>query len=86
MNLKDEFLTALRNGEDYDTLLELVHRHQAQGLPPQEAYAILRQIWLEFGFDKIEDDNCLQGDLEYVMEKIWYECPAPERGDEQRIG
>jgi len=79
MNLRDEFLTALHGGEDYDALLELVHRHQAQGLPPQEAYAILHQIWLEFGFDKVEEGSRLQDDLEYVMEKIWYECPARER-------
>lgn len=79
MNLKEEFLTALRDGEDYDALLELVHRYQAQGLPPQEAYAILHQTWLEFGFDKIEEGSRLQDDLEYVMEKIWYECPAAER-------
>lgn len=79
MNLKDEFLSALRGEEDYDALVDLVHRHQAQGLSPQEAYAILHRIWLEFGFDKAEDDSRLQGDLEYVMEKIWYECPAAER-------
>jgi len=86
MNLKDEFLTALRGGEDYDVLLELVHRHQGQGLSPQKAYAILHQIWLEFGFDKVEEGSRLQDDLEYVMEKIWYECPAPERGDQVRKG
>lgn len=79
MNLKDEFRTALRNGANYDAVLELVHRHQAQGLLLQDAYAILQQIWLEFGFDKVEVGSRLQDDLEYVMEKIWYECPAPER-------
>ncbi|HTU91992.1 MAG TPA: hypothetical protein VMF69_18055 [Gemmataceae bacterium] len=79
MNLKDEFLTALHNEEGHDALLELVHRHQAQGLPPQAAYEILQQIWLAFGFDKAEEGSRLQDDLEYVMEKIWYECPAAER-------
>ena len=79
MNLRDEFLTALRSGEEDDALLELVHRHQTQGLSPQEAYALLHQIWLEFGFNKVEEGSRLQDDLEYVMEKIWYECPAPKR-------
>ena len=79
MSLKDEFRMALRDGEDYDALLELAHRHQAQGLPPQEAYAILHEIWLEFGFDKADESSRSQDDLEYVMEKIWYECPAPKR-------
>lgn len=79
MDLKNEFLTALRDGKDHDALLELVHRHQVQGLPPQKAYALLQQIWLEFGFDKVDEGSRLQNDLEYVMEKIWYECPARER-------
>lgn len=48
-------------------------------MSPQQAYEMLQQIWLEFGFDKVEEGSRLQDDLEYVMEKIWYECPASER-------
>jgi hypothetical protein len=73
---KARFLTALRSGVDYGALLELVHRQQAQGLTPQLAYEILEQIWLEYGFDEIEEGSDLQNNLEYVMQKIWYECPA----------
>ncbi|HEV3255303.1 MAG TPA: hypothetical protein VG013_00355 [Gemmataceae bacterium] len=79
MDLKHGFLAALRGGQNHDALLELVHRHQAQGLTPQEAYQIMQQLWLDFGFDKAEEGSGLQDDLEYVMEKIWYECPAPGR-------
>jgi hypothetical protein len=76
MDLRTEFLAALHRGDDYDALLELVHRHQSQGLPPQDAYQILQQIWLDFGFNKIEEGSDRQNNLEYVLEKIWYECPA----------
>jgi hypothetical protein len=79
MSLKDEFLAALHRGDDHDTLLDLVHRHQDQGLSSLEAYQILQQLWLEFGFNKIEEGSSLQDNLEYVLEKIWYECPATER-------
>jgi hypothetical protein len=76
MELKREFLAALRGGEGHDALLKLVHRHQAQGLALQEAYEILHQLWLEFGFDKIEECSDLRDNLEYVMEKVWYGSPA----------
>jgi hypothetical protein len=79
LNLNHEFLTALRDGVDHDSLLELVHRHQAQGLNPPEAYGILHQAWLEFGFNSSEEESDVRDNLEYVMEKIWYECPAPRR-------
>ncbi|MGH7171231.1 MAG: hypothetical protein ACRELF_01250 [Gemmataceae bacterium] len=72
-------MTALRAGKDYHALMELVRRYQMQGLSLDAAYGSLHQIWLEFGFDKVEEGSRLQDDLEYVMEKIWYECPAPER-------
>lgn len=80
MGLRDEFLTALRGGEQYDALLELVHHHQAQGLPPQEAYEILHQIWLEQSFNEKEaQEGTLQDTLESVMEKVWYGYPVLER-------
>jgi hypothetical protein len=79
MNLKDEFLAALHRGDDQDTLLDLVHRHEDRGLSASEAYQLLQQLWLDFGFNKIEEGSSLQDNLEYVLEKIWYECPASDR-------
>ena len=79
MDLKHEFLTALRGGEDHDRLLELVHRHQAGGTTPQMAYDILERIWLDFGFNDSDEQSELRNNLEYVLEKVWYECPAGER-------
>ncbi len=77
MSFKQEFLAALGAGQQCDTLLDLVHRYESQGLGPKEAYNQLQQIWLEFGFDKEEaKSGSVQNDLEAVMEKIWYECPA----------
>jgi hypothetical protein len=77
MDLRNEFLAALKGGADHDALLDLVHRHQARGLGPQQAYQVLQDLWLEFGFDRAEEGSNRQENLEYVMEKIWYECPAP---------
>ena len=76
MPLKAELLVALRAGQDHDALLDLVHHHQTRGLSPQDAYQVLQQLWLELGFDRAEEENSLQDNLEYVMEKVWYECPA----------
>jgi hypothetical protein len=76
MNFKTEFLTALRAGQDYPALLDLVRRHEAQGLSPKEAYGELEQIWLEHGFDEKREGTPFQDNLEAVMEKVWYECPA----------
>ena len=76
MDLKHEFLTALRGGEGHDQLLELVHRYQAAGMTPQAAYDTLERIWLDFGFDESDEESDLRDNLEYVMEKVWYECPA----------
>lgn len=76
MNFKTQFLEALRAGQDYDSLLGLVRRHQAQGLSPEAAYELLQQIWLEHGFDEKREDTPFQDNLEAVMEKMWYESPA----------
>jgi hypothetical protein len=76
MDFRQEFLTALKNGTDADSLLDLVSRYQAQGLMPQQAYQLLHELWLEFGFAQRDGDSRIQDDLEYVMEKVWYECPA----------
>jgi hypothetical protein len=76
MNLRSEFEKAWRAGNDHDSLLALVHRHQQHGVPAHEAYGILQQLWLDNGFDDSEGTNPLQDNLEYVMEKLWYEQPA----------
>lgn len=79
MDLKHEFLKALRGGEGHDQLLELVHRHLVAGMAPQMAYDTLEGIWLDFGFDDSDEQSDLRDNLEYVLEKIWYECPARGR-------
>lgn len=76
MNLKNEFLAAWKAGQDHDALLGIVHRHQGKGVSSQEAYEVLHQLWLESDFNDVETTGTLQDDLEYVLEKIWYECPA----------
>ena len=76
MNLMIEFVTAWKAGVDHNALLEMVHRHQADGLSPQEAYRTLHELWLESGFNDAAESNPLQDNLEYVLDKIWYEGPA----------
>jgi hypothetical protein len=79
MDLRHDFLVALQAGEDHYRLLELVHRHQEAGITPTTAYETLERIWLDFGFDDSHEQSELRDNLEYVLEKIWYECPAKER-------
>jgi hypothetical protein len=76
MNLRAEFEIAWKTGNDHDSLLTLVHRYQQQGLATSEVYAILQQLWLDNGFDNCENTSTLQNNLEYVLEKMWYEQPA----------
>jgi hypothetical protein len=79
MDLRAEFLTALRRGDDHDTLLESVHQALERGLAPRQAYNALHQLWLDLGFNRSDEESALRDNLEYVMEKIWYECPAEPR-------
>jgi hypothetical protein len=77
MNFKDEFLAALRAGQDYDALMELVRRHRTKGLSINAAYEALHEIWLERGFNsKVAEEGTLQDTLEAVMEKVWYGQPV----------
>jgi len=76
MNLRGEFEAAWKAGDEFESLLALVHRYQKQGLAATEAYGILEQLWLDNGFDDCEHTTPLQDKLEYVLEKIWYEQPA----------
>jgi hypothetical protein len=73
MNLRGEFETAWKAGNDHDSLVELVHRHQQQGLAAREAYWILHKLWLDCGFDDSDRPSALQNELEYILEKLWYE-------------
>jgi hypothetical protein len=75
-NLRDEFETAWKAGDDHDSLLALVRGHQEQDLGAREVYDVLHQLWLENGYDDCEGTNPLQDNLEYIMEKLWYEQPA----------
>jgi hypothetical protein len=73
VDLRGEFETAWKAGHDQDSLLALVHRHQEQGLAAREAHAILQQLWLDNGFDDCDGSSPPQDNLEYVLEKLWYE-------------
>jgi hypothetical protein len=73
MPLKDEFLKALRAGQDHQALLALVHRHQAQGMAPRDSYNVLEEIWQELGFADTEEGGSLRDELEFVMERVWFQ-------------
>lgn len=72
MDFKHAFLAALRAGESYEMLMDLVCRQHSQGLSVDVAYEALEQIWLELGFDEKDDGGDLQDNLEAVMEKVWF--------------
>ena len=76
MTFKQEFLEKLHSGKGYELLLELAHRRQAEFAHLQQVYEVLQEIWLEFGFDHNDEGGPLRDDLEFVMEKVWFECPA----------
>ncbi len=71
--LKQEILTALSSGSDHAALLELVRRKEAQGLTPRESYNVLEGIWRDFGFADTEEGGPLRGELEFVMERVWFQ-------------
>jgi hypothetical protein len=76
MTFKQEFLAALQAGKPDEVLLKIVREWQGQFASQREVYDILQEIWLEQGFDERSGGGPIQDSLEYVMEKIWYECPA----------
>ena len=76
MSLKNEFVAAWKAGTGDHALLELVHRFQAQGMSARDAYWALHELWVESGFNDSVESSPLQDNLEYVLERLWYECPA----------
>ena len=77
MDFRNDFIAALRAGQDYHALLELVRLHRVQGLSADAAYEALQGIWLEQGFDsEVAREGTMQDVLETVMEKVWYGQPA----------
>jgi hypothetical protein len=76
MNFKQEFLEALNARKKHDSLLQLVSLRQSQFANAKQIYDVLQEIWLELGFDEKIDPSPLRDELEFVMERVWYECPA----------
>lgn len=73
MNLKQEFLEALQAGRDYQALIEIVRRYLGQGMSSECAYELLQQIWLDFGYDDSTEESPMRDELEYVLERVWYQ-------------
>ena len=73
MDLKHEFLSALQSGGNHESLLELVRRSFGRGLTQEQAYNMLQEIWLEYGYDESTVDSPLRENLEFVMETIWFQ-------------
>jgi hypothetical protein len=73
MNFKQEIQAALESGEDQRALLDIVRRHHGLGLTVEESYKLLEQIWLDFGFSESDATSPLRHELEYLMERVWYQ-------------
>ena len=73
MSLKDQFTRALNAQATHESLLKLVEKYQQQGLTPDESYKVLEQIWLQLGFNGTDEQSPERDNLEYVMEKVWYQ-------------
>ena len=78
MDFKNRILAALRAGRRDEDLLGIVRDSQPQFSNIRAVYDALEQIWQEMGFDERSDGGAIQDSLEFVMEKLWYECPASE--------
>jgi len=77
MNLKEELLAALHDGGGSAELLDIVQRHESSA-GMQSIYDTLQGIWVDFGFDHQEGGGFIRDELEYVMGKVWYQCPETE--------
>lgn len=78
MEFKNQVVAAIRSGEADDCLLALIHSPGSGSRTPQDAYDVLQEIWLEFGFDGRSHGGKIQDTLEFLMEKTWQECPLAE--------
>ncbi len=76
MDFKRRFLTALQAHNSDDDLLKLVRDFQQDLGQSREIYNILEEIWRELGFDERCNGGETQDCLEYLMEKVWFECPC----------
>jgi hypothetical protein len=76
MTFKQEFLEALESGRKHDSLLELIRKRQPQFANKQQIYDTLQEVWLDLGFDEKTDASPVRDELEFVMEQVWYQCPA----------
>jgi hypothetical protein len=73
MNITHELLVALESGETHETLLRRLHDYESKGLASKELYRVLEQIWLEHGFGAKDGGGSLREDLEFIMEKLWFQ-------------
>lgn len=73
MSIKQEFLDTLTAGRGHRAVLELV---ASRKISPQEAYDALQEIWVEMNYDDNEGEDALRNELEFVMERLWFQRPA----------
>lgn len=73
MDVEQKLLAALRSQNDHQSLMAVVHHHLSQRLTADEIYDVLEQIWLDFGFDCSNGEGPLRNNLEFVMEKVWFQ-------------
>ena len=57
----------------------MVRDFQQDNRQPPDVYRTLEEIWHEFGYDERSDGGNTQDTLEFLMEKIWFECLLPKR-------
>ena len=75
MSFQQEFTASLESGAPFPALWDVVLRHKAAGMTPQEIYDKLHIIWLSHGYDDEPNDSRIRNELEQVMEKTWFERP-----------
>jgi hypothetical protein len=42
-------------------------------MAPRDSYNALEQIWQELGFADTEEGGPLRDELEFVMERVWFQ-------------
>lgn len=73
-DFKQQFRGALEQGADYTRLKPLLHRYYEAGGSQPEAYNLLQDLWLEYGYDEDEhlETDTKRDELEFLMERVWY--------------